>query len=118
FVATLAETAPLLERDFDVVRRQKIDLVGYPLHLAPEAVAEAAGEVDDATGEVAVHALQVEDHRHVDLELVGDVLGVVERRGPDHEGLGAGAGRHRPDDPGTTASRAIAIGRAARRAVL
>src|SRR5262245_64434110 len=88
FVASLAETAPFLGRDLYVAGSQKIDLGGDALHLAAQAVAEPAGEIDDPPGQIALHALQVEDDRHVDLELVGHLLGVVERRRADDRRLG------------------------------
>ena len=53
----------LLRRDLDVARREHEDLVGDPLHAAVERVGEAAGEVDQALGEVGVDALQVQDDR-------------------------------------------------------
>ena len=84
-----------------------------PGHVALEAVAEAAGEVDEPAGEVAVDTLQVDDHRLVTLEAVGDLLHVVEagrrhdvglrrrRQRTDHPAL-LGLGRRRVDHPDAT----------------
>src|SRR3954468_2696367 len=74
----------LLRGDLDVARREHEHLVGDPLHAAVERVGQPAGEVDQALGEVGVDALEVEDDRDGVLELVGHLLGVVERLG-DHE---------------------------------
>src|SRR5438270_2889191 len=81
--APLLETALLLGRDLDIGGRQQEDLIGNPLHLAPQAIGEAAGEVDQPAGQVAVDRLQVDDHGLVGFELVPDLLGVVEARGSD-----------------------------------
>lgn len=61
--------------------REQEHLVRDALHVAVESVAEAAGEVDEATREVAVDALEVDDHGLVALEVVGDHLDVVEPGG-------------------------------------
>src|SRR5262245_29980499 len=114
FVASLAETAPFLGRDLNVAGSQKIDLGGDALHLASEPVAEPAGEIDDATGQIALDALQVEDDRHVDLELVGHLLSVVERRRADDAGLGRADGQ-RAHDRGTAAGRPLGCGAGAGR---
>ena len=50
--ALLDELRALLRRDLDVARREHEDLVGDPLHAAVERVGQAAGEVDEALGEV------------------------------------------------------------------
>ena len=76
--ALLDQPRALLGRDLDVARREHEDLVGDALHAAVERVGEAAGEVDQALGEVGVGALEVEDDRDRVLELVRDLLGVVE----------------------------------------
>src|SRR5262245_38588004 len=115
FVASLAETAPFLGRDLNVAGSQKIDLGGDALHLASEPVAEPAGEIDDATGEIALDALQVEDDGHVDLELVGHLLGVVERRRADDAGLGRADGQ-RAHDRAAAARRPLGRGGGAGRA--
>src|SRR4051794_1831849 len=73
----------LLRGDLDVARREHEHLVGDPLHAAVERVGQPAGEIDQALGQVGLDALEVEDHRHVVLEPVGDLLGVVERLGDD-----------------------------------
>ncbi len=82
-----------LGRHLDVARREQEDLVGHPLHAAVEGVGEPAAEIDQALRELGVGALQVDDHRDVDLELVGDLLGVVEvlgdRRGAPRRAAGA-----------------------------
>src|SRR3954471_12319697 len=93
-----------LSRDLDVSRREHEYLVGDPLHAAVEGVGEPAGEVDEALGEVGVDALEVEDHRHGVLELVGDLLGVVERFGDDEV---------HPDVASTAVDGAQAAGRPA-----
>src|SRR4051794_4726413 len=77
--ALLDQPRALLRRDLDVARREQEDLLGDLLHAAVERVGKARGEVDEALGEVAVDALEVDDDRDLVLELVGDVLGVVER---------------------------------------
>src|SRR3954469_26004697 len=82
--ALLDQPRALLGRHFDVARREQEDLLGDLLHAAVERVGETRGEVDEALGEVAVDALEVDDDRDLVLELVGDVLGVVERL-RDHE---------------------------------
>src|SRR3954465_11319061 len=76
--ALLDQTGPLLRADLHVARRKQEHLVGDPLHAAVEGVGEAGGEVDPPLREVRVGALEVEDHGHGILELVGDLLGVVE----------------------------------------
>src|SRR6266576_1279121 len=76
--AALDHALALLRRYLDVSRREQEDLVPDPLHASVEPVGEAAGEVDQALGQLLVGALQVEDHRHRPLEAVGDLLGVVE----------------------------------------
>src|SRR5438105_14683414 len=82
--AALDQPLAFLCRDLHVSRREQEDLVGDPLHPAVERVGEAAGEVDQALGELLVGPLQVQDHRHRVLEAVGDLLGVVEAA-RDHE---------------------------------
>ena len=59
-------------------RLEEVDAVGDLLHRAVEPVAEAAGEVDQSAGDLAVGALEVHDDRLTFLELVGDLLGLVE----------------------------------------
>src|SRR4051794_608517 len=59
--ALLDESRALLRRDLDVARREQEDLVGDLLHPAVERVGEPGGEVDEALGEVAVDALEVDD---------------------------------------------------------
>src|SRR6266536_3806011 len=76
--AALEQLRALLGGDLDVARRQQEDLVGDALHAAVEGVREPAREVDQALRELGVGALQVEDHRDLLLELVGDLLRVVE----------------------------------------
>src|SRR5437870_13321273 len=75
--AALEEPRALLGRHLDVSRREQKDLVGDALHAAVEGIREAAGEVDQALGEILVGALQVEDDRDRLLELVRDLLRVV-----------------------------------------
>src|SRR5450759_4962662 len=85
--ALLNEARPLLGRDLDVARREQEDLVADPLHAPVEGVGEPAAEVDESLGELRARALQVDDHRDVDLELVGDLLCVVEVLGDDQVDL-------------------------------
>src|SRR5215208_1656129 len=72
------EAGLLLGRDLDVARRQQEGLVRDLLHPAAEGVGEARGEVDEPLRELGVRRLQIQDHRRVLLELVGDLLRVVE----------------------------------------
>src|ERR1700728_400144 len=60
--ALLDQPRALLGGDLDVARSQHEDLVGDALHAAIERVCEAAGEVDQALGEIGLGALEVEDH--------------------------------------------------------
>src|SRR3954454_22864491 len=76
--ALLDQPGALFRAHLDVARREQEHLVGDPLHAAVEGVREARGEVDQPLRQVGVAALEVEDHRHRLLELVGDLLGVVE----------------------------------------
>ena len=71
-------SARLLRADLHVARGEHEDLAGDPLHAAVQRVREAAGEVDEALGELGVGALEVQHDRDRLLELVGDLLGVVE----------------------------------------
>ena len=87
--ALLNEPGAFFGRHLDVARREQEDLVGHPLHAPVERVGEAAGEVDEALGEIGVGALKVDDDGDVDLELVGDLLGVVEVLGNDEVDLDA-----------------------------
>jgi hypothetical protein len=72
--------------------RQQEDLVRDPLHAPAERVREAAREVDQALRELGIGALEVHDHRHGVLELVGDRLGVVEPLRHDEVHLDRGGG--------------------------
>jgi hypothetical protein len=58
--------------------------------VTAQGVADAAGEVEEPPGQLAVDPLEVEDHRLGRLELVGDLLRVGERLRRDHRGLGLG----------------------------
>jgi hypothetical protein len=75
---------------------------GDPLDGSTQAVGHAAREVEQAAGEVAIEALQVDDHRLALLEPVADLLRVVERLGGDDVGLGGRARQRSHDaaDPG------------------
>ena len=44
------ETALLLGRDLDIGGREQEDLIGHPLHLAPQAVGEAATSLREGEG--------------------------------------------------------------------
>jgi len=79
----LDQLRALFGGDLDVARREHEHAVGDALHAAVQGVGQAAGEVDQALGQIGVGALQVQDDRDVVLELVGDLLGVVERLGDD-----------------------------------
>ena len=48
--------------NFDVSRRQEIDLIGDTIHLPAERVTEPAGKVDKTTPKVSVGSLQVDYH--------------------------------------------------------
>src|SRR3954469_13660464 len=85
------EAGALLGAHLDVARREQEDLVGDPLHAPVERVREAGREVDQPLRKVGVRALEVEDHRHRVLELVGDLLRVVEALRHDEVHLHAGA---------------------------
>src|SRR6266540_7056873 len=97
--AALEEPRPLLGRDLDVSRREQEHLVGDALHPAVERIRQAAGEVDQALGQILVGALQIQNDRDRLLELVRDLLRVVEAARDDqvdaHRGR-SGYGR----DPG------------------
>src|SRR5438034_11808967 len=82
--AALEHPCALLGGDLDVPRREQEDLVGDALRTAVERVREAAREVDQALRQLGVGALEVEDDRDRQLELVGDLLRVVEAA-RDHE---------------------------------
>src|SRR5687768_7576893 len=92
--ALLDERGALLGGDLDVARGEQEHLVGDPLHAPVQRVRQPRHEVDEAHGQVGVRALQVDDHRDRLFELVGDVLGVVERLGYDemHADLPAAVG--------------------------
>src|SRR6059036_2376818 len=77
--ALFDQPGALLRGDLDVARREHEHLVGDPLHAAVERVGQPAGEIDQALGQIGLDPLQVQDDRHVVLEPVGDLLGVVER---------------------------------------
>src|SRR6476646_8069189 len=91
--AAFQELRALLGGDLDVARGEQEDLVGDALHPAVECVRQAAGEVDQALGELLVGALEVEDHRDAVLEPVGDLLGVVEAAREDEVDLDVRARR-------------------------
>src|SRR4051812_45012619 len=59
-------------------RREQEDTVGNALHGAVERIRQAAGEVDQPLGQIGLGGLQVDDHRHLGLEAVRDLLRVVE----------------------------------------
>src|SRR3954468_13991769 len=95
--ALFDQPGALLRGDLDVARREHEHLVGDPLHATVERVGQPAGEIDQALGEVGLGALQVQDDRHVVLELVRDLLGIVERLGDDEvDALFAVAARRGP----------------------
>src|SRR6266540_2110382 len=72
--ALFDEAGPLLRADLDVARGEEEHLVGDPLHPAVERVGQAAGEVDQALGQIRLGSLEVEDDRDRVLELVRHVL--------------------------------------------
>jgi hypothetical protein len=90
------KTSAILVGYLHIGRSQEVELVGDPLHLATEAVAEAAGEVDEAAGKLALSSLEVEDDGDTGHVLVGYLLGLVE--GDRRDGVGLGA-RLRHDGP-------------------
>ncbi len=65
----------------------RYDAGGDLLHRAVQAVAQAAGEVDEPAGHLALGGLEVHDHRLAFLEPVGDLLGLIEAAGPHGRGL-------------------------------
>src|SRR4051812_38181791 len=77
--ALLDELRALLRADLDVARGEHEDLVRDALHPSVERVRQAAGEVDEALGEIVVAVLEVQDDGDRLLELVRHLLGVVER---------------------------------------
>src|SRR5450830_259384 len=81
--AFLAHPLAVFRRDLDVRRRQEEHHLLDPLDSAIESVSEPAHKVDQALCELAVDALQVNDHGRVVLELRPDLLGVVEALGFD-----------------------------------
>src|SRR5215204_1035767 len=68
----------LLRANLDVARREQEDPVGDRLDVAVERVGQARTEVDHSAAQVAVDALEVQDHRLLTLEAVGEVLGIIE----------------------------------------
>src|SRR3954466_10630443 len=75
--ALLDELRALLRADLDVARGEHEDLVRDALHPSVERVRQAAGEVDEALGEIVVAVLEVQDDGDRLLELVRHLLGVV-----------------------------------------
>src|SRR5688572_22887447 len=82
--AALEQAGAFLGRDLYVPRGEQEDLVGDPLHPTVERVRQTAREVDQPLRELLVGALEIQDHRDVLLEAVGDLLRVVEAP-RDHE---------------------------------
>src|SRR3954452_21153935 len=78
--AALLQATLLVGRHLDVGRREEQDLVGRLLQVGAQRVGGAAAEVDDSVPQVALHVLEVDDHRLVVLQPVADLLGVVEAR--------------------------------------
>src|SRR5215208_7164197 len=104
------EAGLLLGRDLDVARRQQEGLVRDLLHPAAEGVGEARGEVDEPLRELGVRRLQIQDHRRVLLELVGDLLRVVEavwsdEMHPDVRAVAADRAQH----PAAAAHRLVVV---------
>src|SRR5829696_2724034 len=68
----------------DVARGQEEDPARDGLDVPVERVGEAGAEIDHPTAQVAVDVLEVQDHRLLALEAVGQGLGVVEAGGLEH----------------------------------
>src|ERR671913_601621 len=77
----LGDALALLRAHLDVARREQEDPVGNGLDVAVERVGQARAEVHHPATQVAVDALEVQDHRLLALEAVREVLGVVEAGG-------------------------------------
>src|SRR5215207_2240179 len=74
----LGDTLALLRADLDVAPREPENPVRNGLDIAVERVGQARAEVHHPPRQVAVNVLQVQDHRLLALEAIGQVLGVVE----------------------------------------
>src|SRR3712207_5715301 len=64
----------LLGAHLDVARGQEEDAAGDGLNLAIQRVGEPGAEVDHPAAQISVDALEVEDHRLLALEAVGERL--------------------------------------------
>src|SRR6476469_8464981 len=93
--------------------RQQEHAVSDALHRAVKRVGQAAGEIDQPLGQIRLGGLQVDDHRHLGLEAVRDLLGVIVRPRDDQAYLRRGArrlGRMAVADHGARPSARAAAG--------
>jgi hypothetical protein len=66
--------APFVGGDLHIGWGEKQHLVGDLLHAPVQRVGSAAAEVDQPPGQLAIDALQVDDHRLILPEMIGDLL--------------------------------------------
>src|SRR5215212_5164519 len=78
---SFGDTLALLRANLDIARREEEDPVGNRLDVAVQRVGQARAEVDHPAAQIAVDVLEVQDHRLLALEPVGEILGVVEAGG-------------------------------------
>ena len=56
---------------------EKIYLVRYLFHFAPEGIAKATNKIDDSSRKISIRSLEVDDDRLIRLETIGKLLGIV-----------------------------------------